>query len=438
MAHGSFDLLHPGHVRHLEAAKALGDLLVVGVTSDRYVAKGAGRPAVPAEERAHALRQLRCVDAVFVDDHPTPEAAIAHLRPDIFVKGPDYAQVDLPERAWMAAVGGEVVCTQSPVEYHSRQWLTPAPEAPALYGVAVADLLGVLDAAPQYAIAVLGDRITDAYTQGEWLGPQIYRVGETLTYAGGAAVVRAHLEAAGARARLLAPARCAYKARYYTAEGLAIQIDDVDNTPLGAAVVEQLAGNLAAMAPDAVICADYRHGVFHPESVPVYRAALPPGPRGPLWVADSQVASRWGNILDFAGFDLITPNEREARWALGEQDREPHALVQALADRTRCASIILTRGADGLLYKRGGLPPADVPALAQHVADPVGAGDTLLAYATLGLLATGRLVVAAVLGAVAAALCCEQTGNAPIGADAVRARLVALSGEARAACPIAS
>lgn len=107
---GCFDLLHVGHARYLAAARALGDVLVVGVNSDVSVRrlKGPERPLVPERERAELLAALRCVDFVTLFDEATPEAAIAALRPDIHVKGGDYRAEELPETAVVRSCGGEV------------------------------------------------------------------------------------------------------------------------------------------------------------------------------------------------------------------------------------------------------------------------------------------------------------------------------------------
>jgi rfaE bifunctional protein nucleotidyltransferase chain/domain/rfaE bifunctional protein kinase chain/domain len=108
---GCFDLLHSGHVRTLEAARALGDCLVVLLNSDASVRtiKGAGRPVVGQDDRARVLAALRCVDAVVVFDEPTPEAALARVRPHVWAKGADYAGRELPEAKVLAEWGGEVV-----------------------------------------------------------------------------------------------------------------------------------------------------------------------------------------------------------------------------------------------------------------------------------------------------------------------------------------
>ena len=107
---GCFDLLHPGHVRTLEAARALGDRLVVCLNSDDSVRrlKGPGRPLVPQEDRAAVLRALRCVDEVVIFDEDTPAPLLERLRPDVWAKGGDYGVADLPEAEVVAGCGGRV------------------------------------------------------------------------------------------------------------------------------------------------------------------------------------------------------------------------------------------------------------------------------------------------------------------------------------------
>jgi rfaE bifunctional protein nucleotidyltransferase chain/domain len=108
---GCFDILHSGHLSLLAGARALGDCLVVCVNSDASARalKGPGRPVRPVEERRLLLEQLESVDRVVVFDEPTPAAALAHIRPDVFVKGGDYSAVSDEEREVMARVGGRVV-----------------------------------------------------------------------------------------------------------------------------------------------------------------------------------------------------------------------------------------------------------------------------------------------------------------------------------------
>jgi rfaE bifunctional protein nucleotidyltransferase chain/domain len=108
---GCFDLLHPGHVRYLAAARGAGDLLVVGVNSDRSVRtlKGPGRPVQSEDARAEVLAALASVDHVVVFDAPTPLAVIERLAPDVLVKGADWAESDIVGGDLVRARGGKVV-----------------------------------------------------------------------------------------------------------------------------------------------------------------------------------------------------------------------------------------------------------------------------------------------------------------------------------------
>jgi rfaE bifunctional protein nucleotidyltransferase chain/domain len=108
---GCFDLLHPGHLRLLEAARAEADLLVVGINSDRSVRilKGKGRPVVPEQERAETLAALECVDRVTIYDEETPAALISALVPDVLVKGADWAEDEIVGRDVVEEAGGRVI-----------------------------------------------------------------------------------------------------------------------------------------------------------------------------------------------------------------------------------------------------------------------------------------------------------------------------------------
>ena len=108
---GCFDLLHPGHIRSLEEARALGDVLIVGLNSDSSVRelKGIGRPVIPENERAEILTALECVDAVVIFAEPTPRETIARLLPDVLVKGGDWGGDEIVGREEVESAGGRVV-----------------------------------------------------------------------------------------------------------------------------------------------------------------------------------------------------------------------------------------------------------------------------------------------------------------------------------------
>ena len=113
---GVFDILHPGHVRYLQAASRHGDVLIVGLNSDASVRrnKGPARPINPQEERAEVLAALACVDAVSIFDDDTPAAIIRRVEPDVLVKGADWPADQIVGRDTVEACGGRVVL--EPVE----------------------------------------------------------------------------------------------------------------------------------------------------------------------------------------------------------------------------------------------------------------------------------------------------------------------------------
>lgn len=124
-ANGCFDLLHVGHVRYLQAARLQGDVLVVGVNSDRAVTalKGPGRPLLPAEARAELVAALESTDRVVIFDDLTAEAVLRDLRPDVHCKGTDYSPQTVPERAVMESHGGRVRIVGDAKRHSTREIL---------------------------------------------------------------------------------------------------------------------------------------------------------------------------------------------------------------------------------------------------------------------------------------------------------------------------
>ena len=122
LANGCFDLLHVGHIRYLDAARRLGDVLFVGINGDAAVArlKGSGRPLMPASERVELLSALRAVDHVVVFDDDTADKLIAAIRPDVHAKGTDYTADSVPERETVRACGGRVAIVGDPKDHATR------------------------------------------------------------------------------------------------------------------------------------------------------------------------------------------------------------------------------------------------------------------------------------------------------------------------------
>lgn len=125
LANGCFDVLHVGHVRYLEAAKAMGDLLIVGVNSDDQAQrlKGKGRPVLSHDQRAEIVASLEAVDLVTVFDEPTVEGLLLALKPDIHAKGTDYTEESVPERDVVRSYGGQVAIAGDPKNHSSSEMI---------------------------------------------------------------------------------------------------------------------------------------------------------------------------------------------------------------------------------------------------------------------------------------------------------------------------
>ena len=126
LANGCFDVLHVGHVRYLAGARELGDVLVVGINSDEQVArlKGAGRPVLPATERAEIVASLESVTYVTIFTEPTVAELLLALKPDVHAKGTDYTEETVPERAVVRSYGGRVAIVGDPKDHSTSAILS--------------------------------------------------------------------------------------------------------------------------------------------------------------------------------------------------------------------------------------------------------------------------------------------------------------------------
>ena len=197
-----------------------------------------------------------------------------------------------------------------------------------------------------------------------------------------------------------------------------LKIDTVDNRQISDQILKKLSVAISEGRADAVVFSDFRHGIFNKSSIPVLTSSIK---KGTFKVADSQVATRWGNITEFKNFDLITPNEKEARFAVGDQDSTVDRLTKLVHENSNFKNIILKLGKRGIYAMSKELKEEhkgySVDSFADNVIDPVGSGDALLAYSTLTMLKTKSLLTSSIIGSFAAAIACENNGNQPVLID---------------------
>ena len=464
MCHGTFDVVHPGHIRHLLYAKSKGDILVASLTCDDHIHKAHFRPFVPEELRAINLAALEMVDYVIIDRNPTPLDNLTFLQPDYFAKGYEYVENGVHPKTQeevkvLDDYGGEFLFTPGDIVYSSSALIESAPpniSVEKLLALMEAehltfdDFRGVLDSFGGLRVHVVGDTIVDSYTVCSMIGGQTktptisVRFEEQTDFCGAGAVVAKHLKVAGADVTfstvlgddayksfvlddlkrhvidcqaIIDKTRPTTNKNAIVAEGYRLlKIDRLDNRSISEKILMQLQEQISSKQTDAVIFSDFRHGIFNSQTIPHLIESIP---KGVFRVADSQVATRWGNILEFQGFDLLTPNEREARFALGDQDSVVRPLSYKLYKKANCRTLILKLGNRGILTYRH--RPRDDPRMfiaidsfVDNLVDAVGSGDAMLAYATLVMLSTGNEVIASIVGSFAAAVECEKDGNVPV------------------------
>lgn len=474
MCHGTFDVVHPGHIRHLMFARSKADKLIASLTSDRHIKKAHFRPFVPEQLRALNLAAFDMVDYVVIDENETPLEILATIQPDYFAKGYEYIASGMhpksaKEKEVLDSYGGEFIFTPGDVVYSSSSLIEMAPPnlaAEKLLTLMEAEritfdnLREALDSNRGRRVHVIGDTIVDSYTRTTMIGGQTktptisVRFESQQDFVGGAGIVAKHLAAAGADVvfstvlgedrwndyvvndlteagvetrAITDPTRPTTNKNAIVCENYRLlKVDTLDNRSISDRILTELTDGISSTSADAVVFSDFRHGIFNRATIPLLTEAIPDDV---FKVADSQVASRWGNICEFQGFDLITPNEREARFALGDQDSVVRPLAQSLFRETNCENLILKLGERGLIAYRK-LPEIEdvrsffaVDSFVDHVVDAVGAGDALLAYSTLAHIATGNEVIAAVLGGIAAAVECEEDGNVPVTPEKVREKI---------------
>jgi rfaE bifunctional protein kinase chain/domain len=468
-----FDIVHPGHLRHLAFAKTKAELLIVSVTSDNHIKKGAYRPHVPENLRALNLAALEMVDYVLIDTNEKPLSILEDLQPDYFAKGFEYSSSDLTpatqeEKDVINNYGGQIVFTPGDYVLSSSKLISSV--SPNLmveklliimqaYSLTFEDLTKTLDLLPKYKVHVVGDTILDVQTETVLLGGQTKT--PTLSvkflhenrFLGGAAIVAKHLRAAGAEVEFTTvlgqDTNADYARRDLNSDGIKLnvlsednrpttekkaivcdgyrllKVDTIENTPCTEDTIKAISEILYNSSTDIVIFSDFRHGIFNMKSIPSLIQCIP---KNALKVADSQVASRWGNICDFTGFDLITPNEKEARFSTADQDSTIGTLANKLYQMANCKNLILkmgSRGAIALMQFELSKGPKmiSIDSFSTFAIDPVGAGDAMIAYASLVFKATASLPLALILGSIAAACETELDGNIPIDSNRIRAKL---------------
>lgn len=480
--HGCFDIVHPGHIRHLRQARAQGDALLVSITGDAGVGKGAGRPLIPEELRAENLAALDFVDYVHIEHRPTAIELLELVQPDVYVKGREYELNNDPrfkaEREAVERHAGRVVFSSGDVVFSSTALIASLGEAAGPTQVGLRSLLDRpgLDPAALTArigafrgkrIVVVGEAIQDTDVMCD--RPEVMADGPTMTvrpverrsFEGGAGALALHLARMGAspvlvtalgegewadetRSRLLAggvevrsiPGRFppAERQRFLVGAQKVMEVDLIEPFILDARQQECLAGLAVDAACDAggvdgAIIRDAGLGMLSKGVLAQVVRGVGAGAR----VTAGDVEGGRASLGRMQGLDLLTPTEREARYHTRVHDESLPTVAWRLLERTSAKAAIITMGAEGLVAFERRTQKADaegdwpsrvrsehVPAIGEHALDALGCGGALVCAATLALACGSNLLEASFLGALAGAIECQRLGNVPVGAAELR------------------
>lgn len=425
--HGVFDLLHPGHIKHFEAAKDKGDILVVTLTRDEYVNKGPGRPIFNQQLRAESIAAFECVDFVAINEWPTAVETIRRLKPHFYVKGSDYAQKEdditaqiYEEEKMVKSVGGTVHFTDE-ITFSSssliNMFLTPYPEEARSFFAgfkkryASGDIIDSLKDLFNVKVLVVGDIIIDEYHYCAGMGKSqkdnivVTKFLNEEIFAGGVLAAANHLAGFCNNVTLLSVIgnknnykdfiknhlKSNIKTKFYNHnDGLTVvkrrfldpnfltkmfeicYLKDVDplGHPLEKEVCDYLNNSLKQF--DMVLVTDFGHGIITPRILKLICE------KAKFLAVNVQTNSSnigFNLVTKFPRADYVCIDEPELRLACHDKFSNLEKLVLRISRQLKCDKVVVTRGHKGSLAysKKDGF--FNIPIFSKEVVDRVGAGD---------------------------------------------------------------
>lgn len=453
--HGCFDLVHPGHVRYLQFARQLGDVLVVSLTGDATISKGPDRPYIPQELRAENLAALQIVDWVVIDDHPTAEALLGLLRPDVYVKGSEYASTNDPrflrEREIVERAGGRVVFHSGDVVFSSTKLIRALQRDEALdecrlrtlcqrHGIDRRSVHQVLAGFEGRRVVVAGDVVRERYVlcDAGQAAPDapvlaLQQLGETYTW-GGAAALALQTAALGARVTLVtaAPAgeefaelrdagvevrvasrrpELVTQSAFVADDAKLMQLQTGGRHPLDSAAEREAWDAIrdAIREATALVWCDGGFGFVAPT---LTWKLIEPARGAGVCIAGCAPGTR-ADLTALRETDFVFATERQLRETLHDMAAGLPAVTWRFLNETDGRTAIVSLHKRGVIGFDGRSDAARgtlqrlrsdfVPALAPHFTDLLGRNEAITAVATLALATGARFPLATYLAAAAEA-----------------------------------
>ena len=460
--HGVFDLLHPGHIRHFEAARAEGDVLVVTVTPDRFVNRGPGRPVFNQRLRAESIAALQSVDYVAIDEWPTAVEAIRRLRPAVYVKGSDYAGAGddltgkiVEERQAVEEHGGRIHFTAE-ITFSSSGLLNVHfdvyPEEAQSFlrefrqRHSADEVIGLLRDLKGLRVLVIGDAIIDEYHYVQSLGKSPKELLVTTRYlreeqfAGGILACANHVAGFCDRVDLVTclgtrdsreefirshlkgnvsptfffrdDTGTVVKRRYVEQAFLSkmFEVSFLDDTDLPEPVGREVERHVARVASgyDLVLVADYGHGFLGRDLIRLLASEA----RYLAVNAQTNSANAGYNLVTkYPRADYVCIDEPEVRLAAQDRRTDLEQIMRVLAKDLTCRRISITQGHKGCIAYAEHEGFHHVPVLSREIVDRIGAGDAYLSVTAPCAAAGYPADVIGFIGNAVGALAVRIIGN---------------------------
>lgn len=462
--HGAFDLLHPGHIRHFQSAKRLGDILIVTITGDEYIKKGPGRPIFTQDLRAEVLSAVEYIDYVVIVDSDSAIESIKKIKPNFYVKGPDYKyrkenafiprKLELEKEA-IESVGGKLIFTEDIVFSSSRlinEHLDVYPPKTKKYLDILKSrytsdyIIERLSSMHALNVLVIGDAIVDQYHYCLPMGKSskepimVHQYVSEESFAGGSLATANHTAALSRNVSLLTllgkkrslrsfivkhlnkavhptffyqpGSSTIVKKRYldaFTKQKL-FQVSYLKDEPPAHDVEKQIIKFLKNEIKkyDLVVVNDFGHGLLTEKIIKVicvkanYLA---------LNVQANSANYGFNVITKYKRADFICIDDQEIRLALHDKYSDLTPLIKKIYKKMKCKNLIVTKGPKGSISYSEKQGIHEAPALTDKIIDRVGAGDALFAVSSPCVYSGMEQELAAFVGNVAGALQVQIVGN---------------------------
>ncbi len=462
--HGVFDLLHPGHIRHFHEAKTKGDTLVVTLTPDRFVNKGPGRPVFSETLRLESLAAIQDIDYVVLNDAPDAITAIEKVKPNVYVKGIEYANHGkdvtgkISEEVKAVEQGGGHVHYTDDLVFSSSLLLnqhfdTTPPEVSAFVAglkqeISLEEILEKIESLKDLKVLIVGDAIIDEYQYVEPLGQtgkgnhSVAKCLDREVFLGGSLIIANHVAQFSDHVTLLSAIgkNCPHKTfiqdnldpkveqefvfleesttlvkkRYVLKDGKTLSklFETYSGQEIG--VSSEQTGRVVEFIKkkstffDLVLVADFGNGFTNTPIVQALSATTS------FLAVNTQTNSGnrgYNTITKYQRADYISLNEPELRLSMHDKSSEIEGLAVDVLEIMHAQGISVTRGIRGALCfsKQEGF--ISLPAFVSQSIDRIGAGDAYLSLSSLSLAGGIPLKFAGFLGALGAAMSVQMIGN---------------------------